>query len=435
MERFKEFLNLKKFLIFWGSQTVSSFGTAMTAYAMIIWTYQQQGTASSITWLAVCYYLPSILFCSLAGVIADRWDKKKIILLSDSVAALGTVSILILYTLGSLAVWHLYIINTLLSLMNAFQHPAAYVTETLLIPKEQYVRASGLQSFSNSLVTILTPALATAILAFGGVQTVLIVDLFSFAVAFLILLVFITIPPVDRPMVKSEDSVFHGFLVGLGFFRQHRALLRIIVFFSCMNLLASLAGNSILPAMVLARTGGNQTVLGLVTSAIGLGSLAGSILVTLLKPAKHRTRVVFLTCAFSFLLCDVLWGVGKTAEIWIFAAFTGNLPLPFLNANLTTIMRIQVPLDLQGRVFATRDTLQFITIPIGLFLGGALADTIFEPFMMAASPVQWMLSMVVGSGKGSGLAVMFLFSGIIGCVASLVCLGNRDIRLLDSPEK
>lgn len=158
---------LRNFLILWSGQAVSSLGSSMTSFALIIWAYQQQGTVMSVSLLAFCSYLPSILFSFLAGAITDRWDKKKIMLVSDSVAACGTLTVLLLYQTGSLAIWHLYAVNFILGFMNAFQIPASTVAVSLLAPKEQYTRVSGLQNFSNSLVTILTPALATAVLSFG----------------------------------------------------------------------------------------------------------------------------------------------------------------------------------------------------------------------------------------------------------------------------
>ena len=109
MKQLHSFHNLRKFIILWLGQSVSALGSAMTNYALIIWAYQQQGTASSIAMLSVCSYLPSVLFCFLAGTIADRWDKKKIMLASDFVAACGTAAVFLLYTTGALRVWHLYI--------------------------------------------------------------------------------------------------------------------------------------------------------------------------------------------------------------------------------------------------------------------------------------------------------------------------------------
>jgi len=115
MKKTNMFSGLQDFFILWGSQFVLSLGTAMTNFALIIWVYNQKGTASSITLLTICSFLPTILFRFVAGTIADRWDKKRIMLLADLMAACGTVTVLALYSFSVLQVWHLYIINFLLS--------------------------------------------------------------------------------------------------------------------------------------------------------------------------------------------------------------------------------------------------------------------------------------------------------------------------------
>lgn len=111
-----KYSGLRDFFILWSSQAVSELGTAMTNFALIIWVYSQEGTAFSITFLTLCSFLPTILFRFIAGAIADRWNKKRIMLLADLMAACGTLTVLILYSLSALQVWHLYVINFLLSL-------------------------------------------------------------------------------------------------------------------------------------------------------------------------------------------------------------------------------------------------------------------------------------------------------------------------------
>lgn len=429
---------LRNFLMLWSSQSISSLGTAMTNYSLIIWTFKQQGTVTSITLLSFCTYLPSILFCFVAGTLADRWDKKKIMLFSDLVAAGGTLTVFLLYSAGQLRIHHLYVVNFILSFMNAFQCPASYVVETLLTPEEYYVKTSGLHSLSNSLVTLLSPALATAVLSFGGIKTVFTIDLITFVVAFSVLLFFIKVPEIKSVKADNSDNIynkepfFKSCMSGLNFLKEHKPIWRIILFFSFINLLASMAGNSLMPALILARTGNNEVVLGMVSSGIGIGTLVGSILVTISKPAKSRTRVIFLSCAVSFLLCDLFWAVGRNTAVWVFASLAGNLPLPFLNANLTNIMRTKVPVEMQGRVFSTRDTFQYITIPVGFLLGGFLSDYIFEPFMAGDSVVKIILAHIVGSGKGSGMAVIFLITAIVGFLSSMLCLKDSLYRELDT---
>jgi MFS family permease len=431
MNKTNIFSGLRNFFVLWSSQAVSSLGTAMTNFALIIWVYNQKGTASSITLLTVCSFLPTILFRFIAGTIADRWDKKRIMLLADLAAACGTVTVLVLYSSSALQVWHLYIINFLLSFMNAFQSPASYVATSLLVPKEQYIRVSGLQSFSGSVVMILAPALGSTLLAFGGMRTVLIIDLASFAVAFITLLVFVKIPDVVRDTEEVRESFLKSCMAGIDFLREHPALLRIILFFAFINFFAKIGGDGMMPAFILGRTGGLQKALGMAEAAVALGILVGSVLVTFMKPAKSKVKVIFIGCGLAFLLGDVGQSLTRSLPFWIAAAFASYVPIALLNANLTVVMRTHVPIEMQGRVFSARDTIQNCTIPLGLFLGGVLADHVFEPFMAGTSPVQQALTFVFGTGKGSGIAVMFFIVGVTGCIASFACLKNPIYKSLD----
>lgn len=431
MKKSISYHQMRSFLLLWGSQAVSSLGSAMTSYALIIWVYSQQGTATSITSLSLFTYLPSILLCFVAGTLADKWDKKRIMLVSDLLAALGTLTVFLLYATGGLRIWHLYVVNLLISLMHAFQYPASYVAVSLLTPKEQYVRASGLQALSGSLVMMLAPMLATAILAFGGLETIFVLDLATFVIAFLTLLLLIRIPAVPMAAEVRKEPFFRSCLAGLGFLKKNRPLLKLILFVSVINLMAYMTGLGILPALILARTGGNQTTLGMVSSAVGIGTLAGSLLVTLSKPARSRTRTIFLSCAIAFLVCDIPWALSRNAFAWILAAFAGNLPIPFLNANMATVMRAKVPLSLQGRVFSTRDTLQYCTISLGLLLGGYLADHVFEPLMMGGSALSRLLSVLIGTGQGAGMAFMFFGTGMLGSFLCMLNLRDRSYRELD----
>lgn len=404
-----------------GLQTVSELGTAMTSYALTIWIYEQKGTASSITFLTICSFLPTIFFRFIAGALADRWNKKHIMLCADLIAVFGTVVVLVLYSFSALMVWHLYVINVLLSLMNAFQNPASFVATSLLVPKKYYTRVSGLQSFSGSAISILAPALGSCLLAFGGMTVVLVCDLVSFSVAFLILLIFIKIPEVEHPKEKTNEPFLKSCLEGIHYLWEHSALLRITLFIAIINFLAKLGNDGMIAPFVLGRTNNNQQVLGMVQSAVALGLLAGSILVTLMKPAKNKPKVVFITTAFVFA-GNVVQSLSFLPLVWCIAAFVSYIPAVIMNANLTAIMREHIPLEMQGRVFSAKDTLQNCTIPLGLFLGGILADHVIEPFMTTGSPMQRIFSHFFGSGNGSGIAVIFFGVGILGIVISLLRL-------------
>ncbi|MBE5929623.1 MAG: MFS transporter [Lachnospiraceae bacterium] len=421
MNKKSNFKELQSFLILWSSQTVSSLGTAMTEFALIIWVYGQTGNASSVTLLTICSFLPTIVFRFIAGTIADNWDKKHIMLIADLAAACGTLAIFVLYAFSALQTWHIYVINLLLSFMNAFQSPASYVATSLLVPKEHYTRVGGLQAFSGSVISILAPALGSIFLTVGGIPLVLLFDLISFAIAFFSLLIFIKLPTIERKSVERKESFVKSCMTGVIFLRDHAPLLHMVLFFNVINFLAKIGNDGMLSPFVLSRTDHSQNALGMVQTAVSLGILAGSLIVTFTKPVKNKTRVIFIGCAIT-CFGNVVQSLTHTPLAWSIAAFISYLSAAILNANLDTVMRTHVPIDMQGRVFSAKDTLQNCTIPLGLFLGGILADYVFEPFMTTPSSLQRILGIFFGSGKGAGISVMFFGVGILGSIISITRL-------------
>lgn len=423
--------SLRRFLLLWASQSISTIGTAMTDYALIVWIYGQNGTASSVSMLTLCSFIPTILFRFIAGAVADRWDKKCIMLVCDLVAACGTLTILLLFTTGSLTIPALYIITFLLSLMNAFQVPAAYVATSLLIPEEQYTRAGGLQAFSGAAISILSPALAGVVLAWGGMEAVLVTDLCTFAVAFLALLC-LRIPTPEAEEPKEQESLWQNCLTGLRYLRIHPYLLRLILYMAAVNLLAKLGADGQLAAFVLSRSGDNQVTLGLVQSCMALGPMVGGLLVTLMRPPKDSIRTMFVMCCFIFL-SGMGMALCRTPLGWCVFVFVQYLFAAMMNVHWNTIMRTDIPLDLLGRVYSTRDTLQNGTIPLGLFLGGWLADHVFTPLMTRESVLQKALQPVFGTGRGAGMAVLFLLVSVMGLVLSMVCMSQPGFRRPTAP--
>lgn len=288
---------------------------------------------------------------------------------------------------------------------------------SLLVPKEHYTKVGGLQAFSGSAVNILAPALGSFLLAFGGMTVVLLCDLISFAVAFVCLLFLIRIPKIEGSGEKRGEPFLKSCTDGIRYLRGHGALLRLTLFFAVVNFLAKLGGDGMMAPFVLGRSGNDQQALGMVQSAVSLGILAGSLLVTAAKPPKNRVRLIFLTCGLTFL-GNVAQSLTTSVALWCAAAFGTYLSAAVMNAHLTALMRAEVPLEMQGRVFSAKDTLQNGTIPLGLFLGGMLADYVFEPFMLADSPLQQLFARCFGAGPGSGIAVIFFSVGVLGSALS-----------------
>ena len=408
---------LKAFLILWSTQGLSALGSSMTSFALVIWSYQQQGSALTTAGLTVCSYAPYVLLSIFAGSLADRWDKKKTMVLCDLFAALTTVAVLVLLKTGRLEIWHLYGINALNGLMNTLQQPAGEVAVTRLTPAEQVQRVAGLRSLSSSLVTLLSPILATAMLTLLGLEAVIAFDLTTCAAAVESLLLFIRIP---EGQAAEKTDLLQSAREGLEWLGGHRGVLDMILFLAAINLIASVY-NAALPAMVLSRPGGGEAELGILQTFTGIANLAGSLLVTLLPTPKSRVRVICNSLLFSMSTENLMLALGRQAGVWYVGSILGWLFIPVMNTNLDALLRLHIPVELQGRVYAARNTLQFFTIPVGYLLGGWLVDMVCEPYMSSLT-ADAVLIRLLGSGKGSGAALLFL---IIAAAGVLVCLVFR----------
>ncbi len=415
---------LKTFLILWSTQSLSQLGSAMTGFALTLWLYEKTGSALQTALLAVCSYVPYVVMSIFAGALSDRWDKKKVMLVCDTLAACCSVTVLILLKADLLRPVHMYILNALTGLMNTVQQPASDVAMTMITPKKYYQKTSGLRSFSSSLVTILNPVLATALYAFAGIDIVIYVDLATFTIAFLALLFGVKLSMPERKEEAGQESFLETVKAGLVCLKENELVLVLILFLAGVNFVAS-AFDAVLPALILPRENGGETVLGIVTSCAGIAMLFGSLIVTALPAPKNRVRVIYLTMLFSLGTENFLLAFTELPVLWCMGQIIGWLLVPVMSANLDVILRTTIPVDMQGRVYSCRNTLQFFSIPIGLSLGGFMVDHFCEP-VMAASSAQGMLVRLFGEGKGSGAAMMMFILGVLGVV---ICLGfGRILR-------
>jgi len=425
---------LRPFLTLWITQSLSQLGSAMTGFALIIWSYQQQGLALSTALLAVCSYAPYVVLSIFAGTLSDRWNRKATLLVCDTFAALTTAAVLCLLHAGRLQLYHLYIVNILNGLMNTVQQPASEVAVSLLTPRRYYQRIAGMRSFSNSLVTLLTPVLATAVLALAGLNFVLAFDLATFGVAFLALLCFIRIPAPPEQPGKPKETVLRAAGNGLGYLKRNPGIFHLILFLAVINLTASVY-NAALPAMLLSREGGGELALGAVNTAIGLATLLGSLIVTALPPPKSRVRTIFNALLFSMSTENFFLAFGRSTPVWCAGAVLGWLFIPLMGANMDALLRLKIPVDMQGRVYSARNTFQYFTIPVGYLLGGVLVDRVFEP-LMAAQGAQSLPVWLFGMGKGSGAAALFMVIGVFGALSCLPFRADKAIwRLEDEPAR
>lgn len=410
-----ELFELRDFLILWSTQSVSQLGSSITTFALTLWLYEKTGSSLSTAALTICSYAPYVLMSIFAGALTDRFDKKKTMLGCDVFAVICTIMVFILFRTDRLMVWHLYVLNAISGLMNTVQQPASEVAMTLIIPEQYYQKTSGLRSLSRSLISILNPLIATALYSFAGLNGVVAFDVGSFMVAFVALLFFIRIP---ENKSDKRESVLHLAKEGLAFLKENPLIMTLILFMSGVNLVAS-AFDATLPGYVLPNPKGGSAVLGIVTACAGVAMIIGSLIVSVLPKPKNRAKVIYLTMLFSLGTENFILAFSREPVLWCIGQMIGWVLVPVMSANLDVILRTAIPVELQGRVYACRNTLQFFTIPIGLFLGGFMVDHICEPFMSKNSDLP-ILKTLFGTGKGSGAALMMLVLGVSGCFICII---------------
>ncbi len=412
---------LKDFYMLWLTQSLSQLGSNITAFSLTLWLYEKTGSALSTAALAICTYLPYVVMSIVAGALTDRFNKKKTMLCCDLFAALCTVVVFILYRRDLLTGWHLYALNILSGLMNAIQQPASEVAYTVLTPKEQYQKTSALQYLSRSVISVGSTLVSSVLYGLAGLEGAVVTDLVTFILAFSVLLLFIRIPE-----LSIEDDEHGSFIElakeGILFLKENPLILNIMLFMSGVNLIAS-AFDAVLPALVIPNPRGGNSVLGIVTSCAGIAMVIGSAIATVMPKPKDRVKVIYLTMLFSLGTENFFLAFSRNPIVWCIGQVLGWILVPIMSANENTIMKNVIPVKLMGRVYACRNTFQFITIPLGLFLGGFLTDEFAEPFM-AANVSNAFLTKLFGIGKGSGAALMMFVLGVAGIAVCLI-FGRR----------
>jgi MFS transporter, DHA3 family, macrolide efflux protein len=421
---------LAAFGVLWLGQLVSILGSGLTSFALGIWVYEQSGSVTLFATMTLCAVAPIVLLAPVAGVVVDRWDRKRVMLLSDSLSALCTLTMLVLYAHDSLRLWHVYLGVCLTAVAESFQEPAFVAASTLLIPERHLGRASGLVQLAQAAGRTLAPPLAGLLLMRGGLAWVMGLDLAAFGCAVVATLVVrVPRPPRSAEGAAQEAAGLASNLTfGLRYIARRPGLVCLLAFFSIVNLTLGLAEILVTPLVLKAFT---PEVLGQVLACSGLGLLAGSALMTVWGgPRRRLTGIVG---------AGILYGVslmlaGLQPSVLLIA--TGAFLLMFFNAPIATcsqaLWQALVPADLQGRVFAARMALAWFSTPVAYVIGGPLADHLFEPSMLPGGALAPVFGGLLGTGPGRGIALMLVGMGLLALVAAVVLPLYRPTRALEA---
>ncbi len=418
---------MKAFRWIWLGQLLSIFGSEMTAFALAIWAWQETGQATALALIPAFLWLPLIVVSPIAGVLIDRWSRKRVLIISDSGTALVTTALLILFFSGNLEVWHIYVAAVFDGIFNSFQGPAFAASITLLVKKEDYSRASGLMSLAGTSSMMLGPIAAAALIGFVGIGTIFVIDFATFFIAILTLALTRIPQPKTDPENVRKLTFWPDISFGFKYIFSRPSLLGLQMIILSTNFVKTF-GTAMLPPMILARSGSNELLLSGVQSAEALGMVVGGAVISAWRGTKRQIDGVLISIIVTALFAQVLFGLGQGLLWWAIFIFIGSLFRPWTIAAASAIWQAKVEPSVQGRIFATRRVLAQTTIPLAYFLAGPLADKFFEPAMASGGVLEPFFGSIIGSGPGAGMALMIVLAGALSAISGLVGYTLRHVR-------
>jgi len=423
----------KAFVIVWSGQILSILASGMTGFALSIWVFQKTGSATAMGAVQVFYLVPFLLMSPLAGALIDRHSRKLMMAVSDLVAVIGTLFIIAMNAGGRLELWHLFLAASLNGLGNSFQWPAYSAAVSVMLPKEQFSRGNGMLSLMESAPNILAPMLAGVLLPLVGLGGILAVDLGTFIIAIGALSV-VSIPDPQKTTegAASRGSILKEALYGFRYIFERPGLRNLQLIFLGVNLFSTM-GMSLIAPMVLARTASDAGSLGLVQACLSAGAVAGGLVMSVWKGFDRKVTGLGLGLVCIGLFGTAPFGLGSNMVLWICAAVAGGIFGAIANASSQTIWQSKVAPDIQGRVFASRRMISWLTTPVAPMIAGVLADFVLEPAAKAGSgPLAMAILTVSGTGAGSGMAFALFVCGIATAGAGALAFALPSVRNVEA---
>jgi MFS transporter, DHA3 family, macrolide efflux protein len=421
---------MRTFFLIWLGQLFSILGSGLSSFALGVWIYQQTGQATPFALTILFGQLPRLIMMPFAGSLADRWNRRFIMILADTGAVLGTVAIALLLFFSTLQVWHIYIIVVIASIFGAFQEPAYMASITMLVPKKDFARANGMMQTGQAIGSIVTPLLAGILFVVIGLKGIILIDIstYFFAVAPLFL---IRIPQPKVEEVHGEKkTVAADFAKGWNFVSTRSGLLGLLLYYAMVNFILNFASVLNVPMILAVHS---AAVLGTIQTVMGVGMLAGGILMSTWGGPKTKRipKVIGIIAFATFGL--VIAGLRSNPIFPGIGYFVLLFFVPIASGTSMAIWQAKVPPEMQGRVFSVRSMISQSMMPLAYLISGPLADYVFEPLMRDGGALaKTFIGTLLGTGPGRGIGLMFVIAGLLGVIVSGIAYMNRHIREIET---
>ncbi|ASW44153.1 MFS transporter [Clostridium isatidis] len=362
----------KNIILFLTTQTISLLGSSLVQYAIMwyITLETQSGTAMTIS--IICGFLPTLFLSPFGGVWADRYDRKKLIAISDSFIAISTLILAILFLRGYDSIWLLYLTSSIRALGSAIQTPAINALIPQIVPEDKLTKVNASNGSIQSLVMLISPMLSGALLTMTTIEVIFFIDVITAAIAVSILVFFLHVPVHEKALKKQENSYFGDMKEGLEYIKNHKFLKEYFVFCAFFFILA--APVSFLTPLQVTRNFGNDVWrLTAIEITFSVGMMLGGGIMAAWGGFKNRVY----TMAFSTLimaLCTIALGI--VPSFWVYISLFGlfGMVMPMFNTPSTVLIQEKVEEEFLGRVFSVLSMITSVMMPLGMLVFGPMAD-------------------------------------------------------------
>lgn len=396
----------KNVALFLTSQTISIFGSSLVQYA-IIWYITLTTQSGAMQTIAVlCGFLPMFIIAPFAGVWADRYNRKIIMALSDSMIALATLVLAILFMSGYQQIWLLFVILAIRGLGSGVQQPAVGAFLPQMVPTEKLTRVNAVYGTIQALTMLASPMLSGALMSLIPIQFIFFIDVVTAAIAVSILLFALKVPAHAKALAKQAVSYFADMMKGFTYIRKHKYLL--LYFLFCIFFFFLATPIALLSPLQVTRTfGADVWRLTAIEVAFSAGMTAGGFLMSVWGGFKNRIRTMTLS-SMIFGVCTI--AMGLVPNFWVYLGFMAvtGIGMPMFGTPSNVLLQEKVEGEYLGRVFSVQGMITTFMMPLGMVLFGPLADVI---------RIEWML----------------VVTGALMLVTGLFLIGNKTLLEAGKP--
>ncbi|MGG4090911.1 MFS transporter [Paenibacillus lautus] len=418
--------SFKKFLLLWSGQLISTIGNGLTSFGLGIYVFQQTGKASAMALVTLLAFMPSLLLSAFAGVLADRYDRRLLMVLGDSLSAIGLVFILICMLRGEAQLWQICVGVTISSVFSSLLDPAYKATVTDLLTEEQYTRASGFVQVAGSAKFLISPILAGFLLTVTDIKLLLVIDICTFFVTVA------TTLAVRRGLVSKTyehtQSFIHEIKAGWNAVSTNRGVLVLVIMTSVLTFYLGVIETLSIP-MLLTFT--SSSVVGMIETTIASGMLVSSVIIGFLPIQKGYVNILSISL-FGVGVFMMAFGFREHIALICVSGFLFFAMLPFANTSLDFLVRTNIDNSVQGRAWALIGILSQLGFVVAYALSGVLADYVFTPFLVEGGVLSDSVGKIIGTGLGRGMGFLIIIAGMLLCVTSVILYKLKSVKMLEN---